>query len=58
MFLFNRMQQVYKKTEVSLCSNQNLGFDNIYIKLNILILEIYIVNLPKFLVSKSFELPR
>ena len=52
------MQQVYKKTEVSLCSNQNLGFDNIYIKLNILILEIYIVNLPKFLVSKSYELPR
>ena len=51
------MQQVYKKTEVSLCSNQNLWFDNIYIKLNILILEIYIVNLPKFLVSKSFELP-
>ena len=39
------MQQVYKITEVSLYSNQNLGFDNICIELSIFILEIYIVNL-------------
>ena len=48
------MQQVYKTTKVSLYSNQNLGFDNIYIGLNILILEMYIVSLLKVFSFKKF----